>query len=92
MGIESEYAFAQVGTRDRMFDSRNALVTLIEIARRELVNLPDAAACGLFLSNGSRLYLDAGNHPELSTPECPDPWEVVRYTLAGENILSSLRR
>jgi proteasome accessory factor A len=90
MGIESEYAFAQVGTRDRMFDSRNALVTLIEIARRELVNLPDAAACGLFLSNGSRLYLDAGNHPELSTPECPDPWEVVRYTLAGENILSSL--
>lgn len=38
------------------------------------------------LSNGSRFYVDHA-HPELSTPECRTPTEVVRYDRAGEEIL-----
>lgn len=44
----------------------------------------------MYLGNGARFYVDTGGHPEFCTPECSDPWEVVRYTLAGERILGSL--
>jgi len=38
------------------------------------------------LTNGARYYVDHA-HPELSTPECADPLELVRYDKAGEEIL-----
>ncbi len=38
------------------------------------------------LANGSRYYVDHA-HPELSTPECTDALELVRYDKAGEAIL-----
>jgi len=47
---------------------------------------------GLFFGNGSRLYIDTGYHPEMCTPECADPWEVVRYILAGERMLVTIAR
>ena len=89
MGIETEYA---ISARYSSRISREVLVTnLIEIARATLVHLPDAGS-GMFLGNGSRFYVDYGNHPELSTPECANPWDVVRYTLAGESILAAVAR
>ncbi len=90
IGIESEYAFVPIGSRGRRSDVTTSLAHLFKIARSELVSLPDANAYGLFLANGSRLYLDAGDHPELSTPECSNPSDVVRYTIAGEKILAGL--
>jgi len=38
------------------------------------------------LTNGARYYVDHA-HPELSTPECADPWTVVLYDRAAELIL-----
>ncbi len=38
------------------------------------------------LTNGARYYVDHA-HPELSTPECADALECVRYDRAGEMIL-----
>ncbi|MHB1517067.1 MAG: depupylase/deamidase Dop [Acidimicrobiales bacterium] len=38
------------------------------------------------LTNGARYYVDHA-HPELSTPECSDALECVRYDRAGELIL-----
>lgn len=38
------------------------------------------------LTNGSRFYVDHA-HPELSTPECASPRELVRFDRAGEEIL-----
>jgi len=38
------------------------------------------------LTNGARFYVDHA-HPELSTPECPDAFEVSRYDRSGEIIL-----
>ena len=38
------------------------------------------------LTNGARYYVDHA-HPELSTPECADPYSVVVYDKAAERIL-----
>ena len=39
------------------------------------------------LTNGARYYVDHA-HPELSTPECSNAWDVTRYDKAGELILA----
>ena len=86
IGIETEYAIscAAIGTirKDLVFD-------LLQLAKERLAYFPDLGE-GLFLGNGSKLYVDYGTHPELATPECATPWEVVRYILAGERILTRL--
>lgn len=38
------------------------------------------------LTNGARYYVDHA-HPEYSTPECPDPLELVLYDKAGEEVM-----
>ncbi len=38
------------------------------------------------LTNGARYYVDHA-HPEISTPECADALEIVRYDKAGELVL-----
>lgn len=43
-----------------------------------------------FSSNGSRIYVDSGNHPEYATPECQSVRETVAATIAGEMIMSEL--
>jgi Pup amidohydrolase len=39
------------------------------------------------LTNGARYYVDHA-HPEYSTPECADAYDVIRYDKAGELILA----
>jgi len=90
MGIETEYA---VSGRDRD-GGRVSQATLCEglmaAARQRLVYLPDGTPHGMFVSNGSRFYLDYGMHPEWSTCECSEPAELVRYVRAGDEILRVL--
>lgn len=44
------------------------------------------------LTNGARYYVDHA-HPEMSTPECTSPLDVVLYDRAGEEIVrESMRR
>jgi len=38
------------------------------------------------LTNGARFYVDHA-HPEMSTPECSDPLELVRYDSASDEIV-----
>src|SRR5437867_4454416 len=89
-GLETELAFSaqQVGG-----DSPECLEALcaefFELAHERLPSLPDGGT-GMFLANGSRLYLDCGTHPELCTPECRSPAEVVCWQLAGERLLAEL--
>lgn len=66
------------------------LADFIALGRDQLCSLPDAQSSGIYLGNGSRLYLDAGRHPEFCTPECQSPEEVVRWQLAGERIVVQL--
>ncbi len=44
----------------------------------------------VFLSNGARLYLDVGSHPEYATPECDSLYDLVVHDKAGERILEEL--
>jgi tetratricopeptide (TPR) repeat protein len=62
----------------------------VMLAEEQLCSLRDLQARGVYLGNGSRLYLDAGRHPEFCTPECRSPEELVRWQLAGERILANL--
>ncbi len=44
----------------------------------------------VFLTNGSRLYLDVGSHPEYATAECDAIPQLVTHDRAGERILEGL--
>jgi proteasome accessory factor A len=44
----------------------------------------------VFLTNGSRLYLDVGSHPEYATAECDSLRQVVAHDKAGERIVEGL--
>jgi proteasome accessory factor A len=89
MGIETEYAISEINPSHAYSDHESLVNALLDVARRNLIHLPDLGN-GLYLENGSRFYVDYGNHPELSTPECANPWDLVRYILAGERILANL--
>lgn len=89
-GVESEYAVAAMAGKEAV--RRDELVDrFVRTARRRLAHLQDScSASGMFLENGARFYIDCGLHPEMTTPECTNPWELARYVKAGERILESL--
>jgi proteasome accessory factor A len=89
-GVETEYAIAGVSSGGEM-DCERILRRIMELAKERLIHLPDLnSSMGIFLGNGSRFYADCGNHPELCTPECANPWDAVRYIEAGHRILAGL--
>lgn len=88
-GMETEYAIHNQRRQGSSVDRQSQVWQLIDAARLNLKYLSDFGP-GMFLENGSRFYVDCGNHPELSTPECTDPWQIVGYILAGENMLLAL--
>lgn len=89
-GLETEYAFALRDPQGRRIDPGLALEWLMESARRRLRHLPGFYSPGIFLENGARFYVDCGAHPELTTPECANPWDAARYLRAGDQILLDL--
>lgn len=88
-GVETEYAITGLA-KDASMNRESLVCRLLELAREELVQLPDLHGNGIYLQNGSRFYVDCGLHPEFSTPECANPWDVVRYIQAGERILERI--
>ncbi len=44
----------------------------------------------VFLPNGSRLYLDVGNHPEYATAECDTLIDLLAQDRAGEVLMTEL--
>ncbi len=92
MGVETEYAIYGTVRNGQAVDREYVARRLIDIARERYPVLSDGSDHGVFLPNGGRLYVDAGNHPELATPECSDPWETLRYIRAGEMLLEEIVR
>jgi tetratricopeptide (TPR) repeat protein len=90
LGIETEYAVSAVAAHGIRVGQPLLLDTLMQRARQRLPHLGDDHSSGMFLANGGRFYVDAGGHPELTTPECLSPTEVLRYVRAGETILRGL--
>lgn len=89
-GVETEYAVTAIDRAGSVWAPATFSTKLVDAARRHLVHLRATADAGLFLANGSRLYVDYGDHPEISSPECLNPWDAVRYARAGDRIMAQL--
>jgi len=89
-GVETEYAVTGFDARGQPVDRAAVVEAVMRQACSSLPHLRDEFSNGMFLQNGARFYVDAGHHPELTTPECNTPWDVVRYIAAGEQMLADL--
>lgn len=83
-GIENEYGVTCTFAGQRRLSPD-------EIARylfRRVVSW--GRSSNVFLTNGARLYLDVGSHPEYATPECDSLEQLITHDKAGERILNDL--
>lgn len=83
-GIETEYGVTCTFNGQRRLSPD-------EVARylfRRVVSW--GRSSNVFLTNGSRLYLDVGSHPEYATAECDDIGQLIAHDRAGERILEGL--
>lgn len=89
-GMESELAVSGSFANGAVVPRDMLARWLMRMGSETLPHLQGFDDNGIFLANGARFYVDAGFHPEMTTPECTNPWDVVRYQLAGEAILNRL--
>ncbi len=89
-GVETEYAVTAFDRAGAPLSREECVIQLLRRARNTIPHQLGGGPSDLYLQNGSRLYIDAGQHPELSSPECLNPWDVVRYARAGDVILERL--
>lgn len=84
IGIETEYGIAHSHPGARS-------ITPEEIARYLFKPVVEwGRSSNVFLTNGARLYLDVGSHPEYATAECDDLLGLIAQDLAGESIMRDL--
>jgi hypothetical protein len=89
-GLETEYAVTALDNNGAVIAPGELSRELLRAAATQLASLPGATEHGFFLSNGSRFYVDVGDHPELAGPECLNPWDAVRYLRAGDRLVRYL--
>jgi proteasome accessory factor A len=84
MGLETEFGLH--------FDAPNSrAVTPEEVAGHLFHSVVEwGRSSNVFLTNGSRLYIDVGAHPEYATAECDSLSDLVAYDKAGERIVHDL--
>lgn len=82
-GVETEYGVAVTGA-EKPVDAGQVAMTMFQpiVSRSRSTNT--------YLTNGSRLYLDVGSHPEYATAEARDPREALAQDLAGEKVMRGL--
>ena len=82
-GVETEYGVSLTGA-DRPVDAGQVAMTMFQpvVSRSRSTNT--------YLTNGSRLYLDVGSHPEYATAEARRPMDALAQDLAGERIMRRL--
>lgn len=83
-GVETEYGirYAQAGP-GRLSPEEAARVLF-----RPVVDW--GRSSNVFLTNGARLYLDVGSHPEYATAECASLTDLVAQDKAGERLFEDL--
>lgn len=84
MGVETEYGITNVMSSARRLGPD-------EIARQLFSPIVDRfRSSNIYTSNGSRLYLDVGAHPEIATAECDSLHQLLAYDRAGDLTLHDL--
>lgn len=82
-GIETELGVSVTRTAQPVDPARAAMTMFAPVVTRQ-------RATNTYLTNGARLYLDVGSHPEYASPEARTPAEALTYDLAGETIMRRL--
>src|SRR5659263_178586 len=84
LGLETEFGLH--------FDAPNArAVTPEEVAGHLFHSVVEwGRSSNVFLTNGARLYIDVGAHPEYATAECDHLDDLVALGKAGERIVGAL--
>lgn len=84
MGLETEFGLH--------FDAPHSRsVTPEEVAGHLFHSVVEwGRSSNVFLTNGSRLYIDVGAHPEYATAECDSVTQLIAYDKAGERIVHDL--
>ncbi len=90
-GVETEYAATLVAANGRRMTDRAAASALLTQASK-IPSLPEGSGHGVFIGNSSRVYVDSGYHPELSTPEVASPRDAVLYCAAGDRLMAQFVR
>src|SRR5215467_2006698 len=87
LGSETEYGLTV------HYDQEDPLVDARGFELDDEYDVPDQQdnmAINKILPNGARFYVDHA-HPEFSTPECSNVFDLIRYEKAGERILNLSR-
>lgn len=80
-GLETEFGVLNVNNR----------LSAEEIARHLFRSVVAwGRTSNVFLTNGARLYLDVGSHPEYATAECDSITQLLAHDRAGESIMQEL--
>lgn len=84
LGLETEFGLH--------FDAPNArAVTPEEVAGHLFHSVVEwGRSSNVFLTNGARLYIDVGAHPEYASAECDSVTQLVAHDKAGERIVHDL--
>ncbi|WP_273351853.1 Pup--protein ligase [Corynebacterium resistens] len=86
MGVETEYGITNVMDSARRLGpdeiSRQLFAPIVEEYR----------SSNIYTSNGSRLYLDVGAHPEIATAECDSLHQLLAYDRAGDVTVQKLAK
>ena len=83
-GLETEYGVQHWNPEGRALSPEEVVRYLF----RPVVEW--GRSSNVFVSNGSRLYLDVGSHPEYATAEAATLRDVVAQDVAGERIVDGL--
>ena len=84
MGLETEYGVQHWNPSARPLSAEEVVRYLFRPV------LEWGRSSNVFVSNGSRLYLDVGSHPEYATAECSTLDELIASDAAGDRILQDL--
>ncbi|MDO5700123.1 MAG: proteasome accessory factor PafA2 family protein [Bowdeniella nasicola] len=90
VGIETEYGVASAHVRP-VDDGTRPPLTPEESVNEIFRHTPQRhRSAHHFLSNGARLYVDIGSHPEYAGPECRTLADVIAQDRAGDLILARM--
>jgi len=84
-GIETEYGVSLTGGDGACSAGQVAMAMFHRLVEQH-------RSTNIYLSNGARLYLDVGSHPEYATAEALTPMDALEQDLAGERIMADLAR
>lgn len=90
LGLETEYAIVADRIESVPGEDSAPLTPAESVTELFRGTRAHSRSTNRYLSNGGRLYVDLGSHPEYATAECASPRDAVLQDRAGEAMLREL--